>query len=116
MPSPELLDFAALTGPIPGDDPAGNTGDFYTVRRFLDEARTSHDPEQYQQGSPEREQEKREPNWPKILQETKTNLTSKCKHLVYAVRMAEALVMHNGFPGVRDGIKLLRLLFADCWD
>jgi hypothetical protein len=116
MPSSEVLDFAALTAPIPGEDPAGGTGDFYTVRRFLDEARTSHDPEQFPQGSPEREQEKREPNWPKIIQEAKSNLASKCKHLVYAVRLSEAMLMQNGFAGVRDSMKLLRLLFSDCWD
>lgn len=116
MPSPELLDFAALTAPIPGDDPAGNTGDFYNVRRDLDEARTSHDPEQFKPGTPEREQPKRDPNWHKIISEAKSNLSSKCKHLVYAVRMTEALVMQNGFPGVRDSMKLLRLLFTDCWD
>ncbi len=116
MPSPDLLDFAALIAPIPSEDPAGGTGDFYSVRRLLDECRTSHDPSQYQQGSPEREQEKRDPNWPKIIQETRVQLTSKCKHLVYAVRMAEALIMQNGFPGVRDGMKLVRLMFSDCWD
>ncbi len=116
MPSPDLLDFAALTAPIATEDPAGGTGDFYTVRRLLDECRTSHDPAQYQQGSPEREQEKRDPNWPKIIQETRAQLTSKCKHLVYAVRLTEALVMQNGFAGVRDGMKLVRLMFADCWD
>jgi type VI secretion system protein ImpA len=116
MPSPDLLDFAALTAPIPGDDPAGNTGDFYNVRRLLDEARTAHDPAQFQKGSPEREQEKRDPNWNKIIQEAKSNLASKCKHLVYAVRMAEAMVMQNGFAGVRDSMKLLRMMFTDCWD
>lgn len=116
MPTADLLDFATLTQPISGDDPAGGTGDFYNVRRLLDECRTSHDPEQYQPGTPEREQEKRDPNWPKIISETKSQLSSKCKHLVYAVRLCEALAMQAGFAGVRDGMKLLKLLLSDCWD
>lgn len=116
MPSPDLLDIAALTAPIPGDDPAGDTKDFYTLRRTLDECRTEHDPEQYPQGTPEREQPKREPNWVKIQQETKEALGKRCKHILYAVRLAEALVMQSGFAGVRDGMKLLKQLVAECWD
>lgn len=116
MPSPDLLDFAALTAPIPGEDPAGGTGDFYTVRRTLDDCRSSHDPSQYKPGTPEHEQEKRDPNWQKIIQESKGQLGPKCKHLVYAVRMCEALLMQHSFAGVRDGMKLLRMMFTDCWD
>src|SRR4051812_11061971 len=116
MPTVDLLDFAALTAPIPGDDPAGSLGEFYSVRRLLDEWRTSHDPEQYQEGTPEREQEGREPNWSKIVSETKSQLQGKCKHLLYSVRMCEALVMQSGFAGIRDGLKLVKLLFVDCWD
>ncbi|MBX7103482.1 MAG: type VI secretion system ImpA family N-terminal domain-containing protein [Gemmataceae bacterium] len=116
MPTADLLDFAALAAPIPGDEPAGTAGDFYTVRRLLDECRTSHDPEQFPPGTPEREQEKRDPNWPKIISEAKSHLSTKCKHLVYAVRMCEGLVMQFGFAGVRDGLKLLHVLMSECWD
>jgi predicted component of type VI protein secretion system len=116
MPTADLIDFAALTAPIPGDEPAGSLGDFYTVRRLLDDCRTSHDPEQFPEGSPERLDPKRDPNWAKIISETRNQLTSRCKHLVYAVRMCEGLVMQAGFAGVRDGLKLLKLLMTDCWD
>lgn len=116
MPSPDLLDFAALIAPIPGDDPAGSDTGFYATRDTLNECRTSHDPSQYQPGSPERQQEKRDPNWSKIIQETKSQLTGKCKHIFYAVRLAEALVVQHGLLGVRDGLKLLRLFITDCWD
>jgi len=116
MPSPDLVDFEALTAPIPGDDPAGDPKDFFLLRRTLDECRTEHDPSQYPEGTPEHEQEKRDANWNKIFQETKSALTGKCKHLLYAVRMTEALVMMNGFAGVRDSMKLLRLLVENAWD
>src|SRR5205085_11655440 len=70
----------------------------------------------YPPGTPEREQPGREANWARIIQDTKTALEGKCKHVLYAVRLAEALAVQSGFAGVRDGMKLLHLLFAECWD
>lgn len=116
MPTADLLEFDAIVAPIAGDDPAGDPKDFFMLRRTLDECRTEHDPSQYPEGTPEHEQEKRDANWGKILQEARSALTSKCKHILYAVRICEALVMMHGFAGVRDGMKLCRRLVEDCWD
>jgi type VI secretion system protein ImpA len=115
MPTADLLDFDSLLAPIPGDNPAGANLD-YELRRRLDEMRTEFDPSQYQEGSPEREQPKREANWGGIAEQTKQTLTRKSKHILYAARLVEAMAMLHSFAGVRDGMKLLRLMVTDCWD
>jgi type VI secretion system protein ImpA len=104
-----------LIAPIPGDNPAGANLD-YELRRKLDEFRTEFDPAQYGEGSPEREQPKREANWAGVIEQTKSMLSKKSKHILYAARLAEAITMAHSFAGVRDGIKLLRLMFVECWD
>ncbi|MFL5330206.1 MAG: ImpA family type VI secretion system protein [Gemmataceae bacterium] len=115
MPTADLLDFDSLIAPIPGDNPAGSNLD-YELRRKLDEYRTEFDPAQYGEGSPEREQPKREANWGGVIEQTKSMLSKKSKHILYAARLTEALTMVHSFGGVRDGIKLLRRMFAECWD
>src|SRR3954471_2316251 len=106
MPSDPLLNFDELTAPIPGGAPAGSDTKFYTVRGEMEASRSGRNP-----NDPDAPPE---PNWPKVIADAKAALADKCKHVYVGVMLAEALVVQHGFAGVRNGFKLLRLLFEQC--
>jgi type VI secretion system protein ImpA len=108
MARPEPLDVEALIAPIPGDNPAGKPL-LDSVRLRLDEDRKEADPLDPSTAD-------RKANWPGIVALAKTTLADGSKDLLVAVRLVEALVRKNDFVGLRDGIKLLRLLVDNCWD
>ncbi len=114
MPSPALLDFAALTAPIPGDKPAGQKVP-QDVRDRLDEARKEVNPEDIDPNDPYRLQPKKA-DWPAIVKEGKEILTGRSKDLQTIFRLAEALTKINGFAGVRDSLRLAREIVEKCWD
>src|SRR5205823_3951240 len=79
----------------------------------LDYLRADLDPEK---SARQDELEKREPDWPAIIDLAKECLTTTSKDLFVAARLAEALLMVHGFAGLRDGFILLRRLVEECWD
>lgn len=104
-----LLDFAVLTKPVPDANPAGEENFYLASQNRYQYLRHGKDPDDL--GKPDQA-----PYWPRLMQESKIALASKSKHLSIAVNLAEALVSVHGFDGVRDGLKLIRLLLADeCW-
>lgn len=115
MPVDPLLDFAALTAPIPGDDPSGGATPF-AVRQQLDEARKEVDPDSFSPDDPLRPTEFKRADWNLVIRLCKDSLTTKAKDLLVAARLTEALTKQNGFAGLRDGLSLLRQLVSDCWD
>lgn len=115
MPAEPVLDVAALTAPIPGDDPAGG-GTPFVVRQQLDEARKEVDLSGYAADDPMRPTDARKADWPLIERVAREALTATAKDLLVAARLAEAEVKLHGFAGLRDGLRLLRALVADCWD
>jgi len=110
MPTAEpLLDFAALTRPLPVANPADEEHFYLANQNRYQYLRLGKDPDDL--GKPDQA-----PYWPRLLQETKIALASKSKHLAIAANLAEALVAVHGFSGVRDGLHLMRVLIADeCW-
>ena len=108
MASPPLLDFDALTAPIRGDNPAGAPLPF-DVRKNLDEMRK----EDVSFGEEEASQKA---DWPGIIRLAKETLAEKSKDLLVAARLTEALTRQHGFAGLRDGLRLMRLLVEECWD
>jgi type VI secretion system protein ImpA len=110
MPTAEpLVDFAALSRPLPDANPAAEENFFLANQNRYQYLRLGKDPDDL--GKPDQA-----PYWPRLLQESKAALASKSKHLAIAANLAEALVAVHGFPGVRDGLKLIRTLIADeCW-
>jgi type VI secretion system protein ImpA len=115
MASPPLLNVEELLAPIPGDRPAGSSVPF-EVREELDRARKEDDPNDYAPDDPLRPEKLVRADWPGITRRTQSLLTQTSKDLQTAARLLEALVWQNGFPGLRDGLLLLRRLIEQCWD
>jgi type VI secretion system protein ImpA len=107
-----ILEFDALTSPIEGEQPAGFrlAAD---VRKKMEDARKEFEPNPDDPSGPP---VPKKPDWPAIIRLATDNLSTKSKDLLAAVRLVEALAKHDGYAGVRDGLKLLRLLVSDCWD
>src|SRR5436190_1554738 len=114
MASPPLLDIAALTAPIPGDEPAGPPVPF-EIRSQLEEDRKEEDPADYAPDDPMRPEEPKRANWSGIIRISQDTLTEKSKDLLVAARLTEALTKQHGFAGLRDGLHLMRELVQNCW-
>jgi len=115
MPSPDLVDIAALLAPIPGDQPAGSVIPF-EIRQQLEEARKEEDPNSFAPDDPMRPQQFKKADWRRIIQLAQDTLTRTSKDLLVAARLTEALVKEHNFAGLRDGLRLLRGLVEQCWD
>jgi type VI secretion system protein ImpA len=107
-----ILDFDALIAPIPGEDPAGKRL-APDVRKKIEDGRKDFEPDP---DDPSKPPVPKKPDWAGIIKLATTALTSSSKDLLASVRMVEALTKRNHFAGLRDGLKLLRLLVTDCWD
>ncbi len=115
MPSQPTIDIAALTAPIPGDDPAGGSTPF-DVREKLDESRKEIDPASFAADDPTRPAEAKRADWALVIRVASDCLTSKSKDPLVAARLTEALSQRFGFAGLRDGLRLLLALLTDCWE
>ena len=112
MPSPALLDFAALLQPIPGENPAG-TPVALPVRQKLDLARKETEPHP---DDPSLGEIPKKADWSGIVRTATEMLEGKSKDLLLAARMTEALTKLHGFAGLRDGLHLLEGMITQCWD
>jgi type VI secretion system protein ImpA len=108
MPSADLLQFDSLLAPIPGAEAAGKPLP-HAVRTRLEEARKEPDPMDPATAS-------RRADWPGIIALAKETLAESSKDLLVAARLLEALAKKDGFAGLRDGLKLLRLMVETCWE
>jgi type VI secretion system protein ImpA len=115
MPSPDLIDLAALLAPIPGDQPAGS-GIPFDIRQQLEEGRKEEDPDSFAEDDPMRPHEFKKADWRGIVRLAQETLTLTAKDLLVAARLTEALVKVHGFAGLRDGLRLLRGLVEQCWE
>jgi type VI secretion system protein ImpA len=115
MPSAPVLEFEALLAPIPGDNPAGVSLPF-AVKEKLEEFRKEIDPESYSKTDPMRPEAAQKADWPAIIDLAQETLRETSKDLLVAARLTEALVKVHGFKGLRDGLKLMRLMVEQCWD
>lgn len=108
MSSPPVLDIDALLLPISDAAPAGKPLPD-VVRMELDELRKKPDPDDPTTAG-------RSPDWNRIVRVCTDALSGSSKDLIAACRLLEAVTEKEGVPGVRDGLKLLHRLIADCWD
>lgn len=115
MPSPPLLEFEELLGPISGDEPAGTPTPF-TLRQELDDARKEENPDDYAPDDPARPQQAKTADWAGIIRKTQAALKNTSKDLMLAARLTEALTRQHGFAGLRDGLHLFNLMLDQCWD
>ena len=114
MPSPSILDVDALIAPIPGDSPAGGSVPF-AVREKLEEYRKEVDPNDFAPDDPLRPESAQKADWAAVARLTQETLTETSKDLLVAGRLTEALTREHGFGGLRDGLRLMRRLVAECW-
>src|SRR5947209_2351025 len=113
--SPPLLEFDALLAPIPGDSPAGGSVPF-DVRGQLEEDRREDNPGDFADDDPMRPEQFKKADWGNVIRIGKETLSQTSKNLLLSARMTEALVKQHGFAGLRDGLRLMRLLVEQCWD
>jgi type VI secretion system protein ImpA len=112
MGSPQVLDVETLLAPIPGQNPAGEPVRHAGPYDAIQEARRADD------GLPrgQWERETKNADWNKVIALATDTLATKSKDLQIAVWLLEALVMRHGFPGLRDGLRLLRELQERFWE
>lgn len=115
MPSSSLLDFDALLAPLPGERPAGQPVS-YEVREQLENFRKEDDPADYAPDDPRRPEKLVKADWPGIVRLARKILSQDSKDLLVAARLTEALTRQEGLGGLRDGLRLLRLLVEQAWD
>src|SRR5437868_14294 len=108
MATPEVLDFAKLLAPIPGDHPSGTdlradpsaVSDLRTTRTARDTASTA-ERQQIEKGD-----DAIAPDWRPVLERGSKALAEKTKDLDITAWLIEALVRLRGFAGLRDGFRL----------
>jgi type VI secretion system protein ImpA len=115
MPSPSVLEFDELLGPIPGDEPAGQSLPF-AVREQLEENRREIDPDAFDEDDPTRPTEAKYADWRAIERLARETLADTSKDLLVAARLTEALTKEHGAVGLADGLHLMRRMIGDCWE
>ena len=115
MSSTSVLDLDALLRPVPGDNPAGSpTAYAFTVRDQLELQRKEERPEDFDDAT--RPAQLKKADWPALVRLAADALVNQSKDLRIACHLVEGLTKAHGFAGLRDGLRLLRRLVAECWD
>jgi type VI secretion system protein ImpA len=106
--SAPVLDFDALLRPIPGPNPAGDP--------LSDAMRMELDTHRREPVPGDSTTAHWKADWPKVLRVTTDTLTGTGKDMHAAARLVEAATKLHGVVGLRDGLRLLQRLIAECWD
>ena len=126
MPTSETLDFDSLLAPISPERPTGVNlktdpapdNLYHKIKRDADLSRTSERllrvAERNEDGSVKDKIDA--PVWPKVVEQAIKALSEKTKDLWIASWLIEGLVRQQGFPGLRDGFRLVRELSERYWD
>src|SRR6187200_2373841 len=101
------LDFDSFLNPISSDEPAGPV--LYDVRMQLDEMRKV-------KVDPTNPDNATKPNFREVIRLAEEALMNRSKDLIIATRFVEALTVERNFNGLRDGLRLLRLMVERCWE
>src|SRR5262249_27416322 len=72
-------------------------------------------PNDYRPDDPTRPQTFKKADWAGIVKLSLETLSTS-KDLLIAARLTEALTREVGFPGLRDGLTLMRQIVEQCWD
>ena len=120
MATADVIQLEALLAPIPGDKPVGPdlradanpASDYFKLKdsRFAARAKEREidaDPSLAAGELPE---------WRTILDLAPKLLATQSKDLEIAAWLVEALLRRHGFPGLRDGFRLVRGLVDKYWD
>jgi len=112
LQKPPVLDFDALLAPISDDSPAGENLRYSGIYDEIADARRSDDA--LIQG--DWQTDLKTADYRKVVDIATDALTNKAKDLQLAAWLSESLVMQHGFPGLRDGLKLMSQLQERFWD
>jgi type VI secretion system protein ImpA len=112
MGSPQTLNVDGLLTPIPGKNPSGESMRHAGPYDAIQEARRADDG--LDQG--EWKRETKAADWNGVIALATETLAAKSKDLQIAAWLVEALVKRHGFPGLRDGLRLLRELQERFWE
>jgi type VI secretion system protein ImpA len=112
MASVPTLDIEAVLKPISSDKPAGNEVRDTKSYLILKEARREE--EALSQGDWKRDL--KVADWPKVIQTATKILSTEGKDLQVVCWLIEGLAKRHGFPGLRDGFKVLRGLHEQFWE
>lgn len=112
MPTPPVIDAAALLAPIPGENPAGvalrrSAPEFDEINKLL--------PQQDKAVSDGIDVAK-PGQWSAMVDKCSAGLKNKSKDLLFATRLTQALINRNGFAGLRDGLNYIVGLLNEYWD
>jgi len=120
MATPDVIQLEALLAPIAGDKPTGPdlradanpASDYFKLKdsRFAARAKEREIDADPSLAGPELQE------WRTILDLAPKLLGTQSKDLEIAAWYVEALLRRHGFPGLRDGFKLLRGLVEKYWD
>ena len=127
MATPEVFDFESLLAPISDESPTGAPlrrpdgsidPDYDRIKSAAQAARSRERQLANWQPTEDASQGERPaaPDWRVVEREALNVLSKKSKDLWVAAWLVEALVRNHGFPGVRDGLRLIRELVGKYWD
>jgi len=102
-----VVNVESLLKPLSEENPAGEN--LRWDRRYLEIERLAEGKEETQFSAPE------EPDWREV-RDGCVELFARGKHLRVAVLLTLAAVRLEGYPGLRDGLKLIHSLLNDYWD
>ena len=108
-----MIDIEQLLAPVSEESPAGSdlrlvTGDL-TFQR-IEEMRTE------QAADLDVEGKGQEADWPGVVRECSSSLTTASKDLQIAAWLVEGLARTEGFAGLRDGLRLIQELVSNHWE
>ena len=101
-----------LLNPISGDNPSGTNLRYAPVYDKIKEARRQDD--DAPQG--EWQRERKIADYKQVIKLAGDALASQSKDLQLAVWLTEAMLHQEGFPGLQQGLQLLRGLIESFWD
>jgi type VI secretion system protein ImpA len=112
MPSAPVFNLDALLAPIAGENPSGENLQYSGLHDEIREARRADD--DVPQG--DWVHELKVADWEKVAELAGESLSGKTKDLQIVAWLSEAAVSMNGFPGLRDSLKLANGLLESFWD
>ena len=101
-----------ILNPIPGDNPSGASLRYDPLYSKIKEARREED--DVPQG--EWVIERKVADWNQVLKLANDAVAARSKDLQLAAWLTEALIRKEGFPGLRQGLELIKGMLEDFWD
>src|SRR5262245_39892841 len=106
------VDVTSILASIPGENPSGENLQYTGLHDEIREARRSDDAAT----KADWQTELKTADWDEVTSLAEEALKTRTKDLQVGAWLCEALVNKDGFPGLRDGLKVMRGLHESFWD